>query len=150
MYRILAAERPVRERRNQRTHPQYTKPRPELVATSPNQAWSWDITRLLGPKRWTDFYLYVLRAIFSRNVVEWMVAERERAALAARLIEQSCLKQGIEQQTLTPHSNRGALMNSKCTAQLLADLRGHPLARPPLGQRRQPLLPPSPRRSSNP
>ena len=120
MYRILAASEPVRERRNQLTHPSYTKP--ELVATGPNEAWSWDITRLLGPQRWTYFYLYVLLDIFSRYVVGWMVAERESSALASRLIEQTCLKQGIEPQTLTLHSDRGAPMTSKCTAQLLADL----------------------------
>ena len=103
MYRILAASEPVRERRNQLTHPSYTKP--ELVATAPNETWSWDITRLLGPKRWTYFYLYVLLDIFSRYVVGWMVAERESSALAARLIEQTCLKQGIEPETLTLHSD---------------------------------------------
>ena len=120
MYRILAASRPVRERRNQLTHPNYTKP--ELVATGPNQTWSWDITRLLGPRRWTYYSLYVLLDIFSRYVVGWMVADRESSALAARLIEQTCLKQGIEPHTLTLHSDRGAPMTSKCTAQLLADL----------------------------
>ena len=120
MYRILAANQPVRERRNQLTHPNYTKP--QLVATGPNQTWSWDITRLLGPKPWTYFYLYVLLDIFSRYVVGWMVAERENSALAARLIEQTCLNQGIEPQMLTLHSDRGAPMTSKCTAQLLADL----------------------------
>ena len=120
MYRILAAEQPVRERRNQLTHPRYAKP--ELLATGPNQTWSWDITRLLGPKRWTYFYLYVVLDIFSRYVVGWMVAERESAALAATLIEQSCLKHDIEPHTLTLHSDRGAPMTSKCTAQLLADL----------------------------
>ena len=108
------------ERRNQRSHPCYTKP--ELVATGPNQTWSWDITRLRGPKRWTSFYLYVLLDIFSRCVVGWMVADRENAALAATLIEETCLKQGIEPQVLTLHSDRGAPMTSKCTAQLLADL----------------------------
>ena len=102
MYRILAANQPVRERRNQRSHPCYTKP--ELVATGPNQTWSWDITRLRGPKRWTSFYLYVLLDIFSRCVVGWMVADRENAALAATLIEETCLKQGIEPQVLTLHS----------------------------------------------
>ena len=106
--------------RNQRSHPCYTKP--ELVATGPNQTWSWDITRLRGPKRWTSFYLYVLLDIFSRCVVGWMVADRENAALAATLIEETCLKQGIEPQVLTLHSDRGAPMTSKCTAQLLADL----------------------------
>ena len=120
MYRILAAHQPVRERRNQRTHPHYAKP--ELVATAPNQTWSWDITRLLGPKRWTYFYLYVLIDLFSRYVVGWMVAERDSAALASRLIEHTCLKQHIAPQTLTLHSDRGAPMTSKCTAQLLADL----------------------------
>ena len=111
MYRILAANQPVRERRNQRSHPCYTKP--ELVATGPNQTWSWDITRLRGPKRWTSFYLYVLLDIFSRCVVGWMVADRENAALAATLIEETCLKQGIEPQVLTLHSDRGAPMTSK-------------------------------------
>ena len=120
MYRILAANQPVRERRNQLEHPRYTKP--ELVATGANETWSWDITRLLGPTRWNYFYLYVLLDIFSRYVVGWMVAERENAALAATLIEQTCLKQGIEPQVLTLHSDRGAPMTSKCTAQLLADL----------------------------
>ena len=120
MYRILAAQQPVRERRNQLAHPHYTKP--DLVATAPNQTWSWDITRLLGPKRWTYFYLYVLLDIFSRYVVGWMLAERESSALAARLIEQSCLKQALQPQVLTLHSDRGAPMTSKCTAQLLADL----------------------------
>ena len=114
-------------------HPCYTKP--ELVATGPNQTWSWDITRLRGPKRWTSFYLYVLLDIFSRCVVGWMVADRENAALAATLIEETCLKQGIEPQVLTLHSDRGAPMTSKCTAQLLADLGGHPLSEPPPGQR---------------
>ena len=80
MYRILAANQPVRERRNQRDHPQYTKP--ELVATGPNQTWSWDITKLLGPKKWTYFYLYVVLDIFSRYAVGWMVADRENSALA--------------------------------------------------------------------
>ena len=89
-------------------------------ATGPNQTWSWDITRLRGPKRWTSFYLYVLLDIFSRCVVGWMVADRENAALAATLIEETCLKQGIEPQVLTLHSDRGAPMTSKCTAQLLA------------------------------
>ena len=86
MYRILAANQPVRERRNQRDHPQYTKP--ELVATGPNQTWSWDITKLLGPKKWTYFYLYVVLDIFSRYAVGWMVADRENSALAGRLAAQ--------------------------------------------------------------
>ena len=120
MYRILAANQPVRERRNQREHPQYTKP--ELVATAPNQTWSWDITKLLGPTKWTYFYLYVVLDIFSRYAVGWMVANRENSALAGRLIEETCRKQGVEPRVLTLHSDRGAPMTSKCTAQLLADL----------------------------
>ena len=120
MYRILAEIQPVRERRNQLQHPQYAKP--ELVATGPNQVWSWDLTKLLGPKKWTYYYLYVLLDIFSRYVVGWMVADRENSALAGRLIEETCQKQGVQPQVLTLHSDRGAPMTSKCTAQLLADL----------------------------
>lgn len=120
MYRVLAANQSVQERRNQREHPQYTKP--ELVATGPNQTWSWDITKLLGPKKWAYFYLYVLLDLFSRYVVGWMVADRENSALAGRLIEETCHKQGVEPKVLTLHSDRGAPMTSKCTAQLLADL----------------------------
>jgi putative transposase len=120
MYRILAENQPVRERRNQLQHPQYTKP--ELVATGPNEVWSWDITKLLGPKKWTYFYLYVLLDIFSRYAVGWMVADRENSALAGHLIEETCNKQGVQPKVLTLHSDRGAPMTSKCTAQLLADL----------------------------
>ena len=120
MYRILATNQPVRERRNQREHPQYAKP--ELVATAPNQTWSWDITKLLGPTKWTYFYLYVVLDIFSRYAVGWMVADRENSALAACLIEETCHKQGVRPQILTLHSDRGAPMTSKCIAQLLADL----------------------------
>ncbi len=120
MYRVLAANQPVRERRNQREHPHYAKP--ELVATGPNQTWSWDVTKLLGPQKWTYFYLYVILDIFSRYVVGWMVADRENSALAGRLIEETCHKQGVEPRVLTLHSDRGAPMTSKCTAQLLADL----------------------------
>ena len=110
MYRILADNAPVRERRNQLEHPRYSKP--QLVATGPNQVWSWDITKLLGPKKWTYFYLYVLLDIFSRYVVGWMVAERENSALASRLIEETCLKQGVAPEVLTLHSDRGAPMTS--------------------------------------
>jgi len=110
----------VRERRRQREHPPYTKP--QLLATGPNQVWSWDVTKLLGPQKWTYFYLYVLLDIFSRYVVGWMVADRENSALAGRLITETCHKQGVQPQVLTLHSDRGAPMTSKCTAQLLADL----------------------------
>ena len=84
--------------------------------------WSWDITRLLGPKKWSYYYLYVIMDIYSRYVVGWMVADRENSALAGRLIQQSCLKHGVQPRVLTLHSDRGAPMTSQCTAQLLADL----------------------------
>ena len=120
MYRLLAARAPVRERRNQLRHPEYTKP--ELIATAPNQVWSWDITKLLGPEKWTYYYLYVLLDIFSRYVVGWMLAQRENANLAGRLIAETCTKHGVEPQVLTLHSDRGSPMTAKGTAQLLADL----------------------------
>ena len=120
MYRVLASQVPVRERRAQRSHPEYQKP--ELMATGPGQVWSWDITRLLGPRKWSYFYLYIIMDIFSRYIVGWMVADRESSALAGRLIQQSCLKHGVQPQVLTLHSDRGAPMTSQCTAQLLADL----------------------------
>ena len=120
MYRILADEAAVKERRNQLTHPEYVKP--ELVATAPNQTWSWDITKLHGPQKWTYYYLYVLMDLFSRYIVGWMVAERENSALASTLIEESCTRHGIEPDTLVLHSDRGTPMTAKCTAQLLADL----------------------------
>ena len=120
MYRILEANHQVKERRNQRVHPPYA--RPQLVATAPDQVWSWDITRLLGPRTWTCYYLYVLLDLFSRHAVGWMVADRENSALAGRLIEETCLKQGVEPETLTLHSDRGSPMTSQGTAQLLARL----------------------------
>jgi putative transposase len=120
MYRLLAAQDEVRERRNQLMHPRYQ--RPELLATAPNQLWSWDITKLKSVVKWTYFYLYVVLDIFSRYVVGWMVATRETAALARQLLEESCLKQGILMDQLTIHSDRGPAMTSKPVALLLADL----------------------------
>ena len=121
MYRILeAVHGAVKERRRQVRRPHYSKP--ELLATAPNQVWSWDITKLKGPAKWTYFYLYVIMDIFSRYVVGWMVAHREQQALAKRLIEQSCLKQNIATGQLTLHADRGSSMKSKVVAQLLADL----------------------------
>jgi putative transposase len=120
MYRVLAAAGEVRERRNQLVHPEYKKP--ELLATAPNQVWSWDITKLLGPVKWTYHYLYVVLDIFSRYVVGWMVAERENAAHARRLIGETCAKYGIAPGTLTLHQDRGAPMTAKTFAQTLADL----------------------------
>ena len=120
MYRILADQDEVRERRNVRQHPQYAKP--ELLATGPNQVWSWDITKLKGPQKWTYFYLYVILDIFSRYVVGWMVAPRESATLAKRLIQDSYIKQGVESHQLTVHADRGSSMTSKLVANLMADL----------------------------
>ena len=120
MYRILAERREVRERRNQRQHPVYTKP--ELLATGPNEVWSWDITKLLGPRKWTYYYLYVILDIYSRYVVGWLLAERESAGLAKRLIGETVKKYEVDEDQLTLHSDRGPSMGSKLVAQLLADL----------------------------
>lgn len=120
MYRILHDHKEVRERRDQLRRPIYAKP--ELLATAPNQVWSWDITKLLGPAKWTYFYLYVILDIFSRYVVGWMIAGAERASLATRLIDETCAKQAIEPAQLTIHADRGASMASKPVAFLLADL----------------------------
>ncbi len=120
MYRILDANQEVRERRNQRRHPVYEKP--ELLATGPNQVWSWDITKLKGPRKWTYYYLYVILDIFSRQAVGWMVADCESSGLAKKLIRESCDKHRIEQDQLTLHADRGSSMKSKVVALLLSDL----------------------------
>jgi putative transposase len=120
MYRLLAAASEIRERRDQLRHPPYQKP--ELLATGPNQVWSWDITRLLGPVKWSYFHLYVILDIFSRYVVGWMVAPRESATLAERLIAETCEKENIQRGQLTIHADRGTSMTSKPVALLLADL----------------------------
>jgi putative transposase len=120
MYRVLAAANEVRERRDQARHPAYTKP--ELVATAPTQIWSWDITKLKGPIPYLYYSLYVILDLFSRYVVGWMVAGHENARLAQRLIEATCLKQGIGPHQLTIHADRGAPMRSKLVAELMSDL----------------------------
>ena len=120
MYRVLNENHEVRERRDQLRHPNYVKP--ELLATAPNQLWSWDITKLLGPSKWTYFYLYVILDVYSRYVVGWMIAERESAALAEELISQTCARQGIQRGQLTVHADRGSAMTSRPVALLLADL----------------------------
>jgi len=119
-YRLLAAQGETRERRDQLVHPAYAKP--ELLARRPNEIWSWDITKLLGPGKWTYFYLYVILDIFSRYVVGGMVAHQEQAALAERLIAETLAKQEIAPGQLTIHADRGASMTSKPVAFLLADL----------------------------
>lgn len=120
MYRVLAENSEIRERRNQLRHPHYSPP--ELLATRPNQLWSWDITKLLGPAKWTYYYLYVILDVFSRYVVGWMVAHRETAALAERLIAETCRRQQIAVGQLTIHADRGTSMTSKPVALLLSDL----------------------------
>jgi putative transposase len=120
MYRILHAHAEVRERRRQLRHPRYQAP--ELLATQPNQLWSWDITKLKGPVKWTYYYLYVLLDVFSRYVVGWLAACRESATLAQRLITETCARQGIAQAQLTIHADRGPAMLAKSVALLLADL----------------------------
>jgi putative transposase len=119
-YRLLRAAGESRERRRQATHP--AKVKPELLATAANMVWSWDITKLHGPAKWTYYYLYVILDIYSRYVVGWMVAGRESAALAEVMIRQTCPKQGIERKQLTIHADRGSSMSSKPVAFLLADL----------------------------
>jgi len=120
MYRILHKHAEVRERRKQRQHPHYVKP--ELLATQPNQLWSWDITKLLGPAKWTYYYMYVILDVFSRYVVGWLISEQESAQLAEQFIAESCFKQNIYQDQLTLHADRGSSMTSKKVAHLLADL----------------------------
>jgi putative transposase len=120
MYRILDAAHEIKER-----HDQVRRPRDaalELLATRPNEVWSWDIMKLLGPAKWTYFYLYVILDIFSRDVVGWMLAPHKSAALAERLIAETGAKQGIAPGQLTVHADRGAAMTSKPVALLLADL----------------------------
>jgi putative transposase len=120
LYRILASHDEVRERRNQRRHPVYTKP--ELLADAPNQVWSWDITKLMGPAKWSYFYLYVILDIFSRRVIGWCVADAESATLFKALFEDAVTKHAILPGQLTLHADRGGPMKAKATAFLLADL----------------------------
>jgi putative transposase len=108
MYRILRSVDEVRERRRLAAHPAQVKP--ELLALGPNQTWSWDITKLLGPQKWTYFYLYVILDIFSRYVVGWMLAAKGTAALAERLLAETIVKQGVDRDQLTIHSDRGTSM----------------------------------------
>lgn len=121
MYRILVENDQVQERRNILRHPEYVKP--ELLATGPNQVWSWDITKLKGPRKWKFYHLYVIIDIYSRYVVGWMIADRETGLLARDLIEETCKRQDIEEDhQLYIHADRGASMKSKSVALLMADL----------------------------
>jgi putative transposase len=118
--RLLRRAGETRERRRQAVHPAVVKP--ELVATAPSQVWSWDITRLHGPAKWTYYYLYVILDIHSRYVVGWMLAARESAVLAEKLIAATCARQGISRGQLTIHAGRGSSMTSKPVTFLLAGL----------------------------
>jgi len=120
MYRLLRSCGETGDRRRHATHPASVKP--ELVATAPNQCWSWDITKLHGPAKWTYYYLYVLLDIYSRYVVGWMVATREAAALAERLLADAIAAQHVTCDQLAIHADRGTSMTSKPVAMLLADL----------------------------
>jgi putative transposase len=120
LYRILAEEGEVRERRDQLRHPVYQKP--ELLAEAPNQVWSWDITKLMGPAKWSYFYLYVILDIFSRRVVGWCVADAENTVLFKALFDETFAKHGVPPGQLTLHADRGGPMKAKATAFLLADL----------------------------
>lgn len=107
----------IRRQSSPRIHP-----RPELLATRPNQLWSWDITKLKGLATWTYLYLYKIMDVFSRYAVGWMVAYRESAALAEDLIAQSCCNESIQPGQLTIHADRGSSMTSKAVSELLIDL----------------------------
>jgi putative transposase len=120
MYRLLAAHKAVRERRDQRVHPVYA--RPELMASAPNQLWSWDITKLRTTVKWSYLYLYVVLDVFSRYIVGWMLSTRETGALARVLVEQCVQRECIDRDQLTLHQDRGAPMRSKTLAELLVDL----------------------------
>lgn len=120
MYRILKAQKQVRQRRHDRKHPVYTKP--ELLATGPNQVWSWDITKIKGPKSWIFYDLYVVIDIFSRSIVAWCITEYESGEQARALIGTACAREGIERNQLTVHSDRGRAMTSKCLANLYGEL----------------------------
>lgn len=120
MYRIMAQFGENQERRNQLSHPTYAKP--ELVTTAPNQLWSWDITKLKGPTKYSAFYLYLIIDVYSRFVVGWLLAEKESEMLAHQLISQTCRSQGIAPEQLTLHADRGGPMRAKSVAQLLTDL----------------------------
>ena len=138
MYRILAENRAVRERRAQRSHPNH--PKPEIVARAPNEVWSWDITRLLGPEKWQYFYLYVILDIFSRYVTGWMVADRETAGLGGRLIEETCLKQGVPAPGAHASFGQGISHDGQMHGAAPGRPRRHAVAEPSPDLERQPVL----------
>jgi putative transposase len=120
MYRVLRAAGETRERRRQATHPARVKP--ELIATAPGQVWSWDITKLLGPQKWTYFHFYVILDIFSRFIIDWRVEAREVSVLAAEMFDRAIAREGVDPSRLTVHADNGSSMTAKTVAQLFADL----------------------------
>ncbi len=120
MYRILASEQEVMERRNQRRHPVYK--RPELLATGPKQLWTWDITKLRGPVKGLCYHLYVVLDVYSRYVVGWTLATHESDDLAQELLAACYVKHGVEAGQLTVHADRGAAMTSLGVTGLLERL----------------------------
>jgi Integrase core domain. len=138
MYRILNSSKEVRERRRQLRHPVYQKP--ELLAEAPNQVWSWDITKLRGPAKWTYFYLYVILDIFSRRVLGWRVEEVESATLFTPLFKETVAKHGVPPGQLTLHADRGGPMKAKPTALPPRRPRRHQIPRPAPYLQRQPVL----------
>ncbi len=120
MYRILEQNQGVRERRNQLRHPEYKKP--ELLATGPNQVWSWDITKLRAAVKWRYYHLYVVLDIFSRYAVAWMLAYRESGELAARLFQEAHERQGVAPGQVMVHADRGTAAKSKTLSQMFTDL----------------------------
>lgn len=138
MYRILDENQSVRERRNQLTHPKYKKP--ELLATGPNEVWSWDITKLKGPEKWTYYYLYSIIDIYSRYTVGWMLAHRESADLAKQLIQETIDKQQINPNELIIHSDRGPSMTFPFSGSVAWFARRHQIAQPAARFQRQPVF----------
>jgi len=120
MYRILHEKDLVRERR--RGHRQGGHVAPRVHATAPNEAWTWDISRLRGPAIRVWFYLYVVIDIFSRKIVAWTVDGAESDKVAKRLITRACDRENIDEHQLILHSDRGAQMTSTTIAELLEDL----------------------------
>jgi len=120
MYRILREHDLIHERR--RGHRRRGHGAPVVAASAPNQAWSWDISRLRGPVPRSWFYLYVVLDIYSRKIVGWSIDTVESDAVARRLIRRACEREGVDADTLVLHSDRGAQMTSTSMAELLEDL----------------------------
>lgn len=121
MYRLLRKTGEVRERRRQATHPPRTIP--ELVALGPNEVWSYDVTKLKGPRRGVHYDLFVMLDIYSRYCPGWMVVDQEDGQVAKAWLKEVTASQQIAPGTLTIHADRGSSMTSKPVAVLLSDLK---------------------------